>query len=72
MQDSHDRKGRAVVKLPHARKREQVEDTLYSIVHNVVSRDVTSKVHIHKSKSFICDGDVTFKIHTHKSQSCWM
>ena len=38
-----------------ARKRERVEDTVCSIVHNVVSRDVTSEIHTRKSLSFLCD-----------------
>ncbi len=38
-----------------ARARERVEDTVCSIVHNVVSRDVTSEIHTRKSLSFLCD-----------------
>ena len=36
-------------------KRERVKDAVCSIVHNVVSRDVTSKIHTRKSQSFLCD-----------------
>ncbi len=38
-------------------ERERVEDTVHvcSIVHNVVSRDVTSEIHTLKSQSFLCD-----------------
>ena len=49
------REGREVVKLPLARKREGVEDTVCSIVHNVVSHDVTSEIQTRKSQSFLCD-----------------
>ena len=36
--------GKAVVKLPCARKRER-KNTLCSVVHNTVSRDVISEIH---------------------------
>ncbi len=35
---------RAVVKLPRAREKER-EDTVRSVVHNIVSRDVISEIH---------------------------
>ncbi len=36
---------RAVVKLPCAREKEREEDTVCSVVHNIFSRDVISKIH---------------------------
>ncbi len=36
---------RAVVKLPRAREKEREEDTVYSVVHNIFSRDVISEIH---------------------------
>ncbi len=36
--------GKAVVKLPRARKRER-KNTLCSVVHKIVSRDVISEIH---------------------------
>ncbi len=49
------RKDRAVAKLPLACKREGVEYNVCSIVHNVISHDVTSKIHTRKSQSFLFD-----------------
>ncbi len=36
---------RAVVKLPRAREKEREEDTVCSVVHIIVSRDVISEIH---------------------------
>ncbi len=36
---------RAVVKLPRAREKEREEDTVYSVVHIIFSRDVISEIH---------------------------
>ena len=49
------REGRAVVKLPRVRARKRERDTLCSVVHNIVSRDVISEMHTRKSQSFLCD-----------------
>ena len=41
---------RAVVKLPRAREKEREEDTVCSVVHNIVSRDVISEIHTRETQ----------------------
>ncbi len=41
---------RAVGKLPRARETEREEDTVCSIVHNIVSRDVISEMHTRETQ----------------------
>ena len=53
---TYDTEGEEVVRLPRViKKREGAEDTVCSIVHNIVSRDVTLKIHTHKSQTSSCD-----------------
>ncbi len=52
MQDSTtSREGKVLVKLPRARKKER--DTLCSVVHNIVSRDVISDTHTKARVSYV-------------------
>ncbi len=43
---NHDiKRRRAVVKLPRAREKEREDDTVWSVVHIIFSRDVISEIH---------------------------
>ncbi len=57
---------RAVVKLPRAREKEREEDTVCSVVHIIVSRDVISEIHTRDTQVSYVTNDLQFLKRTHE------
>ena len=55
---SYHTEGEEVVKLPRTMREGAEEDTVCSIVHNIVSRDVTLEKYTHKSQTSLFDNSL--------------